>query len=225
MSTKIETQQSVTPGDMKVCMRIGGILYEIGHLYSYQLTTETEQVPRLVLGEKYAIAGTRGKREHQGTLIFNVINQSVVQELKSILFETGNKVIQNGGFNSTILSGTFTDIDAEEFEENLGNMVTANTNTDDINAMDLPPFDIIITAQDRLIPTRYTQKKIIGVVIYGQSNAIGIDTVTTQDVYPFMCRSVSPLRVFESNSTNLNDAVNESLEESEDGNFISTLVS
>ena len=220
MSIENEERQTITPGDMKVCIRIGGILYEVGHLFAYQLSTQVEEVPRLVFGEKYAITSTKGRRAHQGTLIFNVINQSVVQELKEILKETGNPVMKDGSFSSKILDGTFMDID---FEKDLSNMITANDNTDDINAMDLPKFDIIITAQDPINPHRYSQKKIVGITIYGQSSAIGLDTVSTQDVYPFMCQHVTPMLQFESDETELNDAVNGFLEQQENGQFISTL--
>lgn len=220
MSIENEERQTITPGDMKVCIRIGGILYEIGHLFAYQLSTQVEEVPRLVFGEKYAITSTKGRRAHQGTLIFNVINQSVVQELKEILKETGNPVMKDGSFSSKILDGTFMDVD---FEKDLGNMITANDNTDDINAMDLPKFDIIITAQDPINPNRYSQKRIVGITIYGQSSAIGLDTVSTQDVYPFMCQHVTPMLQFESDDTELNSAVNDFLEQQENGQFISTL--
>lgn len=220
MSIKNEERQTITPGDMKVCLRMGGMLYEIGHLFAYQLSTQVEEVPRLVFGEKYAITSTKGRRAHQGTLIFNVINVSVVQELKKILAETSNPVMHNGSFTSQIIDGTFMDTN---FENELGEMVKPNTNTDDINAMDLPAFDIIITAQDKLNPNKYSQKRIEGIVIYGQSNAIGLDTVNTQDVYPFMCKHVTPLMQFESDSTELNDAVNDFLDKEENGQFISTL--
>ena len=116
--------------------------------------------------------------------------------------------MHNGSFTSQIIDGTFMDTN---FENELGEMVKPNTNTDDINAMDLPAFDIIITAQDKLNPNKYSQKRIEGIVIYGQSNAIGLDTVNTQDVYPFMCKHVTPLMQFESDSTELNDAVNDLL--------------
>lgn len=221
MSINYDTEQrhSMSPGDLKVCLRVGGILYEIGHLFSYSLTSAVESVPLLVFGNKYAIAENKGKRSHQGTLIFNVINYSLIHELKEILTETDNPVIQNGGFSSKIENGTFMDVD---FEEELGDMVTVNTDTDNINATDLPEFDIIITSQDPIIPTRYSQKKIIGIVIYGQSSAIGLDTVTTQDAYPFMCKSVTPWTTFESESTDLNEATNELLNEENEGNFISS---
>lgn len=220
MSVNYDERQTITPGDMKVCIRIGGMLYEIGHLFAYQLSTQVEEVPRLVFGEKYPITSTKGRRAHQGTLIFNVINMSVVQELKKILAETSNPVMKNGGFTNKILSGTFVDTN---FEEELGNMIKPNDNTDDINAMDLPKFDIIITAQDPINPHRYSQKRIEGITIYGQSNAIGLDTVNTQDVYPFMCQHVTPLMQFESDSSQLNDAVNGYLDMQENGQFISTL--
>ena len=215
-----ERRQSITPGDMKVCIRVGGILYEVGHLFSYSLTTAIEAVPLLVFGEKYAISENRGKRSHQGTLIFNVINQSLVHELKTILFETKNPVIKNGGFNSEISSGTFLDT---PFEEEMGELIKVES-TDNINAMDLPEFDIIITSQDPLVPTRYSQKKLIGVTIYGQSSAIGLDTVTTQDAYAFMCKSVTPLLSFENKNTDLNTATNEIISESENGDFISSFL-
>ena len=64
-----ENRQSITPGDMKVCIRVGGILYEVGHLFSYSVTTAVESVPLLVFGNKYAVAENRGKRSHQGTCL------------------------------------------------------------------------------------------------------------------------------------------------------------
>lgn len=215
-----ENRQSITSGDMKVCIRVGGILYEVGHLFSYSVTTAVESVPLLVFGNKYAVAENRGKRSHQGTLIFNVINQSLVHELKTMLINDKNPVVKNGGFNSEIKTGTFLDT---PFEEEMGEMIAVQ-NTYDVNAMDLPEFDIIVTSQDPKNPNRYSQKKLIGIVIYGQSSAIGLDTVTTQDAYAFMCKSVTPLLSFESENTDLNTAVNELLEESEEGNFISSFL-
>ena len=215
-----EKRQSITPGDMKVCLRVGGILYEVGHLFSYSLTTAVEAVPLLAFGEKYAIAENRGKRSHQGTLIFNVINQSLVHELKTMLLKDKNSVVKNGGFNSEISSGTFMDT---PFEDEMKDLIKVQS-TENINAMDLPEFDLIVTAQDPLIPTRYSQKKLIGITIYGQSSAIGLDTVTTQDAYAFMCKSVTPLLSFESDSTDLNTATNELLTESENGNFINSFL-
>lgn len=209
-----ETRQSISPGDMKVTMRIGGILYEIGHLFSYSLTTAVETVPLIVMGNKFPTASNRGKRSHQGVLIFNTINQSLVHELKTILRETKNPVInKKGSFLTKINSGTFIDTD---FENELEDLVEVN-NTEEINAMDLPEFDIILTAQDKRNPQRYSQKKIIGVTLYSQSSAIGIDTITTQDAYSFMCKSVTPLTSFFSTKEDINSAANENIAKEEDG--------
>ena len=220
ISNDLEVRHTITPGDLKVCIKICGILYEVGHLSSYSLKTEVEEVPAFVFGEKYAVTDFKGKRSHQGTLIFNVINQSLVHELKTIMQETKNPAISKGGFNTRIEATTFDD--GSGFEENLGALVKVDTDLDNVNAMDLPPFDIIMTFQDKLIPTRFSQKRIIGVTIVGQSNAIGLDTVNTQDAYSFLAKSVSPLLVFDSDTSELNDAVNSALNDMENGKFVSS---
>lgn len=201
-------RNTMAPGDMKIVLRVGGQLYEIGHLFAYNLRTSREVVPRQSMGFKTAIGSTKGRRSHDGVLIFNVINESIVHELKQTMYATGNKLIKDGGFVSEISNATtFFEQDFEE--DRSSELVGIKNDSDDISAMELPPFDLIITTQNPEVPTMYTQKKIIGIVLIGHQGAIGLDTITAQEQYPFVCKHTTPLVTFETNGiTNVNDAAN-----------------
>lgn len=204
-----EQRNTMAPGDMKIVMKVGGISYEIGHLFAYSLKTSREVVPRQGMGTKTSIGATKGRRSHNGVLIFNVINESIVHELKKIMLETNNPLLKHGSFVSNIANvSTFSD---QEFNEELDTegLVGVENDLDAINAMELPPFDLIITSQNPENPRMYSQKKIIGITLIGQQGAIGLDTITAQEQYPFFCKHTTPLTNFETkNDVSLNDAAN-----------------
>lgn len=213
VSYDFDHRNTMAPGDMKIVMRMGDQLYEIGHLFAYNLRTSREVVPRQAFGYKTSIGSTKGRRSHEGVLIFNVINESIVHEMKEIMKATNNKLIKNGGFISEISdAATFF---AQDFEEdNSSNLIGVNDDPDSISAMELPAFDLIITVQNPEYPSRYTQKKIIGITLIGQQGAIGLDTITAQEQYPFVCKHVTPLVTFETSGiTDLNEAANIAISE------------
>lgn len=215
----LETRHTIKPGDLKVCIEIGGMTYEVGHLFAYSIQTSVEEVPAFGFNNKFAIAEFKGKRSHQGTLIFNVVNQSLVHELKKILEETKNPLVTKGGFISNIKGGTFDD--GNNFENETDSLVNVNNDTENLTSMELPPFNIVVLYQDPIIPTRFSMKKLIGVTIVGQSNAIGLDTINTQDTYPFVCKSVTPLLVYSSDTADFNEFAEKALMDDTDGKFIS----
>lgn len=217
---ELENQTTIHPGDMKIVIKVNGISYEVGHLYSYSIQTSTEVIPVQVYGSKFAKTAIKGRRAHDGVLIFNVINESLVQELKEELFRTNNSAVKNGGFTSEISGLTF---DEQGFEESTKDLVRVNTDKNKINAMDLPPFDLIITSVHPKNPKLYYMKKLIGITLVSQNGAIGLDTITTQDQYAFMCKKVSPTISYEVETTgDFNDIVN-GLISSEDENYVSTI--
>lgn len=204
-----EQRNTMAPGDMKIVMRVGGISYEIGHLFAYSLKTSREVVPRQGMGSKTSIGATKGRRSHNGVLIFNVINESIVHELKRSMLESNNPLIKNGSFVSNISNATtFSDQIFDE-ETDTDGLVGVENDLDAINAMELPPFDLIITSQNPENPNIYSQKKIIGITIMGQQGAIGLDTITAQEQYPFVCKHTTPLATFETKDVmHVNDAAN-----------------
>lgn len=200
---------STTPGDMKVVIKIGNKIYEIGHLFSYSLQSAREVIPRQAFGDKYSVGQTRGKRQHNGVLVFNVINTSIVHELRKQMMLTKNEAVSSeGAFSSHIADeSTFMGAD-EELSKVTDDLVTENTDDDLISATELPSFDLYVTAKDPLNPNRYTQKKIIGIHIVGHQGAIGLDTITTQEQYPFVCKSTTPLTAYDGKDVPVNDAAN-----------------
>lgn len=216
----LENKTCLHPGDMKIVIRINEISYEIGHLFSYSLQTTKEVIPVQVFGNKFSNAAIPGRRAHDGVLIFNVINESLIQELKEELFRTNNSAVKDGGFTSEISGLTF---DEQGFEEADDDLIRVNTNPDRINAMDLPPFDLIITTKHPTNPKIYYMKKIIGITLVSQNGAIGLDTITTQDQYAFMCKSVTPMISYETDSIGeFNDVVNELIKQ-EDDSYVGTI--
>lgn len=208
----VEGRNTMSPGDMKIVIKLGGIHYEIGHLFAYNLKTTKEVIPRQAMGSKTSSGATSGRRSHNGVLIFNVMNESIVHELKEIMYKTNNPLYKNGGFISEIKDVSTFGLGAFD-ESDFGKDVIGTQKDDDaISAMELPPFDLVITSQNPNNHRMYSQKKIVGITITGQQGAIGLDTITAQEQYPFVCKHVTPLTTFEiKEDMDLNSAANISL--------------
>jgi hypothetical protein len=154
----------------------------IGELQGVSYSVTREKAPIYTMGSADPRSFSRGKRGIAGTLIFTVFDRSALMEaFKSMQDRSGWFFAHDS------------DVQKHEVEEQKGNQVWQDVNTDNSwqpawYPDQIPPFDIVLTAANEY--GQVAQMSIRGVEILNEGSGMSIDDIVTEQQMTFVAREV-----------------------------------
>ena len=184
---------SYTGSELKVTTEINGVKIVIGNLAQLAGQIKIDMVPRYVFGSANPVAASKGKRAIMGKMVFEVLNNSLITDIKNALKSAGVSL------DGTLTQGNATTADAS------GTSFT-NTGIEYQYEDQLPPMDIEIIAIKEDTAGVKSSRTIKGVVITSKSSAIGIKDIDIQEEYEFLATEITPLKRIDDTVVNLSNA-------------------
>lgn len=169
-----------TGSELKVTTTIKGVKIVIGNLSQLAGQIKLEMVPRYVLGSANPVASSKGKRTIVGKMVFEVLNNSFITDIKNAIKQAG--VSLDGSLTEG--AGTDANSDGTGF---------VNTGIEYIYEDQLPPMDIEIIATKEDSSGIQSSRTIKGVTIASKSSSIGIKDIDIQEEYEFIATEITPL--------------------------------
>ena len=152
-------------------------LVELGQASSFSYIEQYAIEPVPVIGLSGAGGIARGSRIIRGSLVFEVLKEGFVNEVKSILKKAGIKQVE------------------VNYDANGKDYTPKYSLTDIESVNDFPNFDIIMLGVKDNNPNKKIQKQIQGLRFSQGQSGIGVNQLSVREQYAFLAKSIEDLNI------------------------------
>ena len=150
-------------------------LVELGKTSSFSYMEQYAIEPVPVIGQSGAAGLARGSRLIRGSMVFEVLKEGFVNEVKRIL--------KKAGINQIEIS----------FDSNGDDYAPRYALSDIESVNDFPNFDIIMLGVKENNPNKKIQKQIQGLRFSQGGSGIGVNQLAVREQYAFLAKSIEDL--------------------------------